>query len=78
MYPLMLLDGEVVVTPLDNLTTVLSSIWNGIVGNGTTTHGLLGTITSNALLLIPVAGVFAALVIGLTMKLMGTRRRGRR
>ena len=70
--------GGATPTPLDNLTTVLSAIWEAIAGNGSTTTGLLGTIAGNPLLLIAIAGTFAALVIGLTMKLMGTRRRKRR
>ena len=56
---------------LTNLTTVLTSIWATITD-------LLATIAANPLLLIAVAGVFASLVIALTMKLMGTRRRRRR
>lgn len=56
---------------LTNMTTVTSSLWTGITD-------LLAVIAANPLLLIAVAGTFAALVIGLTMKLMGTRRRGRR
>lgn len=56
---------------ITNMTTVLTDIWDAI-------SDLLGTIAANPLLLIAIAGTFAALVIGLTMKLMGTRRRRRR
>lgn len=49
-------------------TTVLNAVWSGI----TTT---VTTISGNALLLIPLAGGFAGLTIGLTQKLMGIRRR---
>lgn len=46
---------------------VLGNVWDSI-------GDLVTTISGNALLLIPLAGVFASLVIGLTMKLMGIRR----
>ena len=49
-------------------TSVLSTIWTSISSTVT-------TIAGNTLLLIPVAGTFAGLVIGLTQKLMGIRRR---
>lgn len=49
-------------------TTVLSAVWTGITST-------VSTISGNALLLIPVAGGFAGLTIGLTQKLMGIRRR---
>lgn len=47
---------------------VLSLVWTQITSTVT-------TIAGNALLLIPIAGTFAGLVIGLTQKLMGVRRR---
>lgn len=49
-------------------STVLSLIWTQITST-------VSTIAGNTLLLIPVAGTFAGLVIGLTQKLMGIRRR---
>ena len=49
-------------------TDVLTLIWNQITSTVT-------TIAGNTLLLIPIAGTFAGLVIGLTQKLMGIRRR---
>lgn len=52
---------------MTTLLTVLSEIWSQI-------SSLVTTISSNALLLVPLAGAFASLVIGLTMKLMGIRR----
>ena len=52
----------------DAFTTVLSTVWTQITNTVT-------TISGNTLLLIPVAGTFAGLVIGLTQKLMGIRRR---
>lgn len=51
-------------------TTVVSAIWTGI-------GDVITTVSSNALLLIPIAGAFAGLVIGLCMKLMGIRRKRR-
>lgn len=51
-------------------TTVLSAIWSGIAD-------VVDTVSGNALLLIPLAGAFASLVIGLCMKLMGIRRKRR-
>lgn len=58
---------------MTTLLSVVTEIWNQITGSG----GLLATISSNALLLIPLAASFAGLVIGLTMKLMGIRRKRR-
>lgn len=66
---------------MQTLLTVVSAIWTQIVGGGSgadATTGLVGTISDSPLLLIPVAGAFASLIIGLTMKLMGIRRRSRR
>lgn len=51
----------------NTFTDVLGAIWDGI-------GSLVDTISGNALLLVPLAGAFASLVIGLTMKLMGIRR----
>lgn len=51
-------------------TTLLTAIWGGF-------SDLLTTISSNALLLIPVGFAFAAGIIGLAQKMMGTRRRRR-
>lgn len=51
-------------------TDVLSTVWTQITNTVT-------TISGNTLLLIPLAGSFAGLVIGLTQKLMGIRRRRR-
>ena len=56
---------------MTTLLTVISEVWTQITS-------LVTTISTNALLLIPLAGAFASLVIGLTLKLMGIRRRGRR
>ena len=56
---------------MTTLLSVLSEIWNQI-------SSLVTTISSNSLLLIPLAGALASLVIGLTLKLMGIRRRSRR
>ena len=53
---------------LNTLTTVLNAIWSNISSTVT-------TISQNPLLLIALAGVFVALVIDLTQKLMGIRRR---
>lgn len=55
------------VTGIALMLQVVSNVWDGITN-------LVSTISSNALLLIPLAGAFASLVIGLTMKLMGIRR----
>lgn len=66
---------------MQNLLTVVSAIWTQIVGGGSgadATTGLVGIISDNPLLLIPLGGAFASLIIGLTMKLMGIRRRSRR
>lgn len=52
---------------MTTLLSVLTEIWSQI-------SSLVTTISSNALLLVPLAGAFASLVIGLTMKLMGIRR----
>lgn len=50
----------------------------GIVANVWTAVGeLVTTITGNALLLFPVAFVFAGSVLGLTRSLLGLRRRRR-
>lgn len=46
--------------------SVVSQVWDGI-------SDLVDTISGNALLLIPIAAGFAALVIGLTFKLMRMR-----
>lgn len=65
---------------MTNLLTVVTAIWTQIVGGGTgndATTGLVGIIGGNPLLLIPLAGAFASLIISLTMKLMGIRRRSR-
>ena len=65
---------------MQSLLTVVSAIWTQIVGGGTgndATTGLVGIIGSNPLLLIPLAGTFASLIIGLTMKLMGIRRKSK-
>lgn len=62
--------------PLELFLSVVQSIWDAIAGNGTTSTGLVGTISGNALLLIPIAAVFVGLAISLTFKLM--RLRGRR
>lgn len=51
-------------------TTLLTSIWSGVTQCGE-------TIAGNALLLIPLGFLFVGGVIGITKKLMGTRR-GRR
>lgn len=51
-------------------TTLLTAIWSGVTKCGE-------TIADNALLLIPLGFVFVGGVIGITKKLMGTRR-GRR
>ena len=51
-------------------TTLLTAIWSGVTKCGE-------TISGNALLLIPLGFVFVGGVIGITKKLMGTRR-GRR
>ena len=56
------------VTGFALLVSVLGDVWDEI-------SALVTTISSNALLLIPLAGAFASLVIGLTLKLMGIRRR---
>lgn len=56
---------------MTTLLSVVSELWTQITT-------LITTISSNALLLIPLAGSFASLIIGLTMKLMGIRRRSRR
>lgn len=58
------------VTGFALLVSVLGNFWTEITT-------LVGTISSNALLLIPLAAAFAGLVIGLTMKLMGIRRKRR-
>ena len=66
---------------MQTFLTVVSAIWTEIVGGGTgndATTGLVGVISGNPLLLIPLGGAFASLIIGLTMKLMGIRRRSRR
>lgn len=52
-------------------TTLITTIWTQIAS-------VVSTITGSPLLLIPVGFVFVGGVIGLAMKLMGTRRRGRR
>lgn len=50
----------------------------GIVGNiWTEMSSLVTTISSTPLLLIGLAGSFASLVISISMKLMGIRRRRR-
>lgn len=61
--------------PLELFLSVVSAVWDAIAGNGTTTHGLVGTISGNALLLIPIAAVFVGLCIGLAFKLLRTRKR---
>ena len=53
--------------PTDWATT-LSAVWDGI-------SQVVTTVSGNALLLIPIAGGFAGLTIGLCQKLMGIRRR---
>lgn len=55
------------VTGIDLALQVVGDVWNQITS-------LVSTISGNALLLVPLAGAFASLVIGLTMKLMGIRR----
>lgn len=50
--------------------TLLTSIWSGV-------STCASTVTSNALLLIPLGFLFVGGVIGITKKLMGTKR-GRR
>ena len=55
---------------MTTLLSVVSEVWTQITN-------LLSTISSNALLLIPLAASFAGIVIGLTMKLMGIRRKRR-
>lgn len=62
--------GTEPLTGLALLVSVLGDFWTSITA-------LVSDISSNALLLIPLAGVFAGLVIGLTMKLMGLRRKRR-
>lgn len=57
-----------VTTGFELMLSVVGDIWDGI-------GGVIDVIESNALLLIPIAGMFAALIIGLCMKLMGIRRR---
>ena len=56
---------------MTSLLSVVSELWTQITS-------LVTTISSNVLLLIPLAGAFASLIISLTMKLMGIRRRSRR
>ena len=51
-------------------TTVLSEIWTGI-------GGVVTTIKSEPLLLIPIGLMFAGACIGLAKKLMGSGRRKR-
>ena len=55
-------------TGLALLVSVLGDIWDEI-------SALVTTIGGNAILLIPLAGALASLVIGLTLKLMGIRRK---
>lgn len=52
-------------------STLLTEVWSQV--NTTVT-----TISSNAILLIPVGFVFVGGVIGIAKSLMGTRRKGRR
>ena len=56
---------------MTSLLSVVSELWTQI-------SSLVTTISGNVLLLIPLAGSFASLIIGLTMKLMGIRRKSRR
>ena len=58
------------VTGFQLLLQVLGDVWDEITS-------LVTTISGNALLLIPLAAAFAGLIIGLTMKLMGIRRKRR-
>lgn len=51
-------------------TSLLTAIWGEF-------SDMLTTISSNALLLIPVGFMFAGGIIGLAQKMMGTRRRRR-
>lgn len=55
------------VTGIDLALQVVGEVWDQITS-------LVSTISGNALLLVPLAGAFASLVIGLTLKLMGIRR----
>lgn len=52
------------------LTTVLSEVWTGI-------GGVVTTVKSEPLLLIPIALAFAGSCIGLAKKLMGTGKKKR-
>lgn len=61
-----------------NFLSVVNSFWSAIAGSGSGNErvgGLIDTIAGNALLLIPIAGVFVGLTIRYTKSLMGTRRR---
>lgn len=60
-----------VVTVPAAFTALLTEIWSQ-VGTSVT------TISNNLLLLIPLGFVFVGGVIGISQRLMGTRRRGRR
>lgn len=55
----------------DAFMTLIQAIWSQIAS-------VISTITGSPLLLIPVGFLFVGGVIGLAMKLMGTKRRGRR
>lgn len=55
---------------MTTLLTVVTEIWTQMTD-------LVGTISAAPLLLIGLAGSFASLIISLTMKLMGIRRRRR-
>ena len=68
-------DEPLPLNPLELFLSVVAQIWDAIAGNGTTTHGLIGTISDNALLLIPIVAAFVGLAIGLTFKLMRLRRK---
>lgn len=67
MFPVVILTS---VTMGESFSATFSQIWASI-------GSLMTTITSQPLLLIPVALVFAGGVIGLAKGLMGTRRRRR-
>lgn len=54
----------------EHFTTVVTAIWSGITG-------VVTTITSQPLLLIPVGLTFAGACIGLAKSLMGSRKKRR-
>ena len=60
--------NEPLVTMGEAFTTVLAQVWTGI-------GGVVTTVKSEPLLLIPVGVAFAGACIGLAKGLMGVRRR---